>query len=195
MTHKEMYNKIIESMTDSRIQTIHNWLTVTDFFTAPASHAYHHSYEGGLLEHCVEVFKYIADVNKLYPEINLTNENRFILAFGHDMSKINYYTKEFKNKKIHGEWKSIESYGVDDKLRLGHEVGSIHLLKKLIDVDVQIERAILLHHGAFNQLNINAFSESCAVDDYTFMLHTADMISTKRNERFKLPKIREARGW
>lgn len=195
MTNLELYEKIVESCQSPKVAAIDTYLKSTDFFTAPASHKYHHSYEGGLLEHCIEVYKYVADLNKLFPEVELTPEIRFILAFGHDLSKTNYYVEEEKNLKIHGEWKSVKTYAVNDKLKLTHEVGSIHLLKNLVDIDLQIERAILCHHGAWNETTKNLFSESSAKDDYTFILHTADMISTKRNERYKMDKIRDARGW
>jgi hypothetical protein len=195
MSNLEMYEKVVAHIASPNVAKLDEFLKSTDFFSAPASHAYHHSYEGGLLEHCLEVFKYLGDINKIYPEIELTDETRFILAFGHDLSKTNYYEKQVQNKKIHGEWRSVETYGVTDKLKLPHEEGSIHLLKKLFPIDIQIERAILYHHGAFNEQYLKRFSNSCAEDDYTFILHTADMVSTKRNERYILPKIRDGRGW
>ena len=55
----------------------------SDFWYAPASSKYHGNYPGGLMQHCWDV----------YATLDLPNhqEKAFLLAFCHDLCKINYY--------------------------------------------------------------------------------------------------------
>lgn len=42
------------------------WLTTTDFFTAPASTRYHSAFEGGLVLHSLNVFTQLNQLAELY---------------------------------------------------------------------------------------------------------------------------------
>ena len=57
MTNKELfietYNKNIHRPGAEKLLT---WMETTDFFTAPASTRFHAAYEGGLLDHSINVY-------------------------------------------------------------------------------------------------------------------------------------------
>jgi hypothetical protein len=193
----KLYNKLVDSLkSDEFVVKLDSYIRKSDFLSAPASRSYHHSYDGGLLEHCLEVYKFIKKVNDLTLKVELPNSHRYLLAFGHDLSKTNFYVKSTSNKKILGEWRSVESYEVEDTLKLPHQQGSIRLLHEYVGIiPLEIEKAILYHHGAFDTATSNEFSNSCSEDPYTFSLHTADMISCILNEKNKMINIRASRGW
>ena len=68
----------------------------SDFFTAPASSRYHGNYEGGLLEHSLNVYDCLCDIMKR-PRIKevygveYSEESIAIAALLHDVCKINFY--------------------------------------------------------------------------------------------------------
>lgn len=53
MTNREKYISILSKVPNT--ERLIEWLETTDFFTAPASTKYHGSYEGGLVEHSLNV--------------------------------------------------------------------------------------------------------------------------------------------
>ncbi len=78
------------------------WLKTSDFFTAPASTRFHGSYEGGLLEHSLNVYDCLrweiewADLADKY-----SPETIAVVSLLHDACKIDFYTKEPRNQKTY----------------------------------------------------------------------------------------------
>ena len=76
----------------------------SDFFTAPASTRFHGSYEGGLLEHSLNVYYCLYDylnrdrVKEMY-NISCSEESIAIVSLLHDLCKINCYQKGTRNVK------------------------------------------------------------------------------------------------
>ncbi len=79
----------------------------SDFFEAPASSRYHGNYEGGLLEHSLNVYDCLKDylsrerVQKTY-HLNYNEETIAIVALLHDLCKINCYKQSMRNVKENG---------------------------------------------------------------------------------------------
>ena len=69
-----------------------------DFFTAPASTRYHGAYEGGLLDHSLNVYDCLLDilarprVKDVYG-IHYSDESAAIVALLHDLCKVNIYNR------------------------------------------------------------------------------------------------------
>lgn len=100
----------------------------SDFFTAPCSTRFHGSYEGGLVEHSVNVYNCLKDyldrsrVTDLY-NISCNDETIAIASLLHDLCKINFYTVDFKNaKNSRGEWEKVPYYSIDDQ-----QIGRAHV--------------------------------------------------------------------
>lgn len=108
----------------------------SDFYTAPASTKYHACYEGGLLEHSLNVYD-LLDAKTHEPVWNpimsdLKHESIVIAGLLHDLCKTNFYVVEYRNKKVYSEngtksdsngrfeWQSVPSYAIDDKIPYGH---------------------------------------------------------------------------
>ena len=76
----------------------------SDFFDAPASARYHGNYDGGLVEHSLNVYDCLKDylertrVKTTYG-LNYNDESIAIVALLHDLCKINCYKKGTRNVK------------------------------------------------------------------------------------------------
>ena len=76
----------------------------SDFFTAPASTRFHGSYEGGLLEHSLNVYHCLKDYlsrerAKTVYGMNYSEETVAVSALLHDICKVNFYKVDYRNAK------------------------------------------------------------------------------------------------
>jgi hypothetical protein len=137
-----MKNKIIELLQATereRIDKVIDYLTnKSDYFTAPASTAFHGNYPGGLAEHSLNVYnvamKVKAAMVEIKPELasRLSDESIAIVTLLHDLCKTNIYKVEKKNRKVNGVWVETDAYGVDySKFPLGHGEKSVIMLLSL----------------------------------------------------------------
>ena len=91
MTNKELFTKIYkDNIKREGAVALLEYINKTDFFTAPASAKYHEDYEGGLVEHSINVYNALSKLNK---ELNLgfTDESVAIISLLHDLCKIDAY--------------------------------------------------------------------------------------------------------
>jgi hypothetical protein len=125
------------------------YLKTTDFFTAPASVKYHNAIEGGLLEHSLAVYDIAHEFNKLF-ELELDENSVSICGLFHDVCKANFYTKEFKNKKVDDKWTKVEGWGYKDLFPMGHGEKSVYLVQQYIKLTDAEALAIRWHLGGFD---------------------------------------------
>ena len=106
----------------------------SDFFTAPASTRFHGYYEGGLLEHSLNVYDCLCDIMsrpriKEQYGIEYSEESIAIAALLHDLCKVNFYKTSFRNQKNpEGRWESVPYYTVEDNLPYGHGEKSVYIV-------------------------------------------------------------------
>ena len=76
------------------------WLESTDFFVAPASTRFHGNHEGGLLQHSLNVYDCLNEevANAGLQEV-YSAETIAIASLLHDICKVNFYKKGFRNAK------------------------------------------------------------------------------------------------
>lgn len=188
---KEAQNQLTEQFVDllrstgrSGIEKLIRYLQEeTDFFSAPASTKYHGAYEGGLLQHSMNVY----EVLRYDPDRNFSfSDSIIIVALLHDICKANCYRSEKRNVKENGVWVEKQVYVFDDELPLGHGEKSLYLASKFIELSDEEAAAIRWHMGAFD----NAFRGgdrglNAAYEKYPLavMLHMADMRATYLVER------------
>ena len=111
-----------ETVTRAGSDSLLDWLEHSDFFVAPASTKYHGCYEGGLLQHSLNVYDCLkigieaAGLQGVYSE-----ETIAIVSLMHDLCKVNYYKKGSRNVKDEetGQWYKKEVYEVDEKFPCG----------------------------------------------------------------------------
>lgn len=98
MTNKEIfietYNKNIHRPGAEKLLA---WLEGTDFFTAPASTRFHAAYEGGLLDHSLNVYNVL--ISKHFNPETDDLESYTIVSLLHDLCKAGFYKTELRNRK------------------------------------------------------------------------------------------------
>ena len=164
------------------------WLEQTDFFTAPASSKYHGNYEGGLVEHLINVLQFaLHNFNylvKVKPEYEYLRESVIISALFHDLCKVNFYVKKEKWKKDeNNKWISYSGYEVKDTLAIGHGEKSMYLANKYISL-TEAEAMAIRWHMSNTEVSVNmagspqAYSYNRAIDHpLVRLIMAADQLS------------------
>lgn len=212
--NKAEFLSLIERLSATRGNAFDNWdglvdyLKDSDFFIAPASSTFHNNYEGGLCEHCLNVYHSMVNMSNMYYTTtnnmpSYTWESLAIVSLFHDISKINQYEKQFRNVKEYWDgndatrtlytksdeggafrWTTKSSYGkkaLKDSYTYGsHEESSVFILQEYIKLNKMEIQAILQHSGQFSQ-NFNQSKELtyCFTNNMlACMLHLADSYSS-----------------
>lgn len=176
--NKEYFIKALRSTNREGIDKLISCLEYeTDFFTAPASTKYHLAYEGGLLEHSLNVLNMLKE--ECLDITELSSESIVLVSLLHDVCKANYYKKDYRNVKVDGTWKQVECYTVDDQVPLGHGEKSVIILQNYINLTLEEAMAIRWHMGGFEtKENYNCVNKAFNEYKLAFLLHIADMKAT-----------------
>ena len=170
------------------------FLETYGFFNAPASTKYHGSYPGGLCEHCLDVYKELRMLTEKFPQYFYTEDSIRIVSLLHDISKINLYKKDIRNKKVYHEsgsksdnmgrfdWVSEEIYTIDNENKFiygNHEQTSEFIVRQYAPLTLEESVALLHHHGgtSYDSTQIN-ISEIFKHYPLALMLHSADMLAS-----------------
>ena len=150
-----------------------------DFFRAPASTRYHGAYEGGLVEHSLNVYDCLCDylarkrVKDVYG-IEYSPESIAIAALLHDLCKINFYVESTRNVKENGTWKSVPYYTIDDRLPYGHGEKSVYIASGYMRLTRDEAFAIRYHMGFSGPEDMNSVSSAFEMFPLAFALNVAD---------------------
>ena len=145
----EIYNeKITREGADKLLDFL---LNGSDFFTAPASTRYHGAYEGGLVEHSLNVYDCLVDMMERLKErygIEYPAESIAIAGLLHDICKVNFYKTSYRNVKDEtGRWQSVPYYTIEDTLPYGHGEKSAYIVSAYIRLTRDEAFAIRYHMG------------------------------------------------
>ena len=150
-----------------------------DFFRAPASTRFHGSYEGGLVEHSLNVYDCLCDylarkrVKDVYG-VEYSAESIAIAALLHDLCKINFYVESTRNVKENGVWKSVPYYTIEDKLPYGHGEKSVYIASGYMRLTRDEAFAIRYHMGFTGPEDVNSVSSAFEMFPLAFALNVAD---------------------
>mgnify|MGYP002512094297 CR=1 FL=1 len=155
----------------------------SDFFTAPASTRFHGAYEGGLLEHSLNVYECLCDFVKRprFREkygFTFSEESLAIAALLHDLCKTNFYKTEMRNVKKNGVWESVPYYTIEDNLPYGHGEKSVYIISGFMKLTREEAFAIRYHMGFAEDENKRNVGKSFELYPLGFALHMADMEAT-----------------
>ena len=176
---KEKFIELLKETGRENIDLLIEWLEKeTDFFTAPASTKYHLSYEGGLLEHSINVYLELLNEYKSFSRKNIVSI--VIVGLLHDICKANYYKVSYRNvKNKEGEWVQEPYYSVEDAEPLGHGEKSVILVQKFIKLTDEEIMAIRWHMGGFEAKdNYTYLSKAFNQSELALKLHIADLKAT-----------------
>ena len=178
MTNKERFIQLCSKINRVGMVEFMKWLEQSDFFTAPASTKYHGSYEGGLLEHSLNVYDALVKLMTIYPEVQASEESIIITSLFHDLCKVNTYEKETRHRKdANGQWEPYEVYTHNEKLHYGgHGSKSVFILQNFIKLTSDEAVAINCHMGSWEDSKyVGAAFEHCHL---AWLLHVADESAT-----------------
>lgn len=178
ITNWDMFCQLLRSTKRQGIEELITYLDNSDFKVAPASTRFHGSYEGGLLEHSLNVYNEALKQDKLIKLFNLPIDSIIITTLLHDICKTNFYQVELRNVKENGQWVQKEVYTVNDLFPIGHAEKSIIIAQQFIqlnDVEIAMMRG---HMGGF--VSDQYFNPSQLYDKYpeALILQIADMTAT-----------------
>ncbi len=187
MTAKEEFIQIYnDNIKRNGADKLLDFLQKTDFFTAPSSTRYHGSYEGGLVQHSVNVYHCLKDylsrprTKELYG-MDYSDETIAIVALLHDVCKINFYTVEFRNKKneVNGQWEKVPYYSINDTLPYGHGEKSVYIISGYFYGEDRLTReeafAIRYHMGFSGPEDNNTIGKALEMYPLALALNVADM--------------------
>ena len=165
------------------IQDLLAWLASSDFYTAPASTRFHGSYEGGLIEHSLNVYDELKRLLTIYSEVRCEEDTARIIALFHDLTKCNVYATEKRNRKNeHGQWESYDAYTFKEKFCYGgHGAKSVFIVQNFMKL--KPEEAVAIHcHMGFADGEVNDVSRAYEQFPLAWLLHVADEAATYLRE-------------
>ena len=179
----EIYNKYIKREgSDKLLEYLQS--KSSDFFTAPASTRYHGAYEGGLVEHSVNVYHCLVDylsrdrVKDIY-KLSYDDETIAIVALLHDVCKINCYVPGTRNvKDANGVWQQVPVYEFEDRLPYGHGEKSVYIISGFMKLTREEAFAIRYHMGFSGTEDKRSIGDVFGMFPLAFALCTADMEAT-----------------
>ena len=167
------------------IEELLAWLEQSDFYAAPASTKYHGNYEGGLLEHSLNVYNKFLQIKQFvtFEEgKEPTPETIAIITLFHDLCKVNFYKKGTRNvKDENGKWFAKEVYEVSEKIPLGHGEKSCIILQQFMKLSIEELLAIRWHMGGFDAATKGGDYGMSGAQDYTKLvglLQAADALAS-----------------
>ena len=178
----EIYTKYIKREGADKLL---DFLFKSDFFTAPASARFHSSYEGGLLDHSLNVYDALVGylnssrAKETY-KFSYSDETIAIVALLHDLCKIGVYKKGFRNVKDEkGTWQKVDTFEYDDQLPYGHGEKSVYIITGYMRLTREEAFAIRYHMGYSSEFeDIRNVSKAFEMFPLAFAVHVADSEST-----------------
>lgn len=184
MTAKDEFIKIYsENISRKGSVELLEWISKTDFFTAPASTKFHCACESGLVMHSVSVYNTLME--KHFDEETDNPESFAICALLHDLCKTQFYkvsTRNVKNDET-GQWEKVPYYMVEDSFPYGHGEKSVFLIERFMRLKIDEAMAIRWHMGGFDDNSGYAISQAYDRYPLAVKLHLADLESTYLREK------------
>lgn len=170
------------------IDELLKWLEESDFFEAPASTRYHGCYEGGLVQHCIDVYNALHDeLAFIYGDNYMAmydEETIAIVSLFHDICKVGRYKSGTRNVKdpVTKQWHEEPTYFYNEEaFEMGHGAASVYAVQKFMVLEDFEAQAIFWHMGAYdisNYMSLNGLGSAYERNTLAFALHRADMMAT-----------------
>ena len=187
---------VAENIHREGIDNLMEFLYQSDFFKSPASTKYHGSYEGGLVEHSINVYYSLIDTLQFFYgpdwEERYSKETVAIVSLFHDLCKIGRYKTEKKNVKNPetGQWEEKYVYVYNpDWHNIGHGAKSVIMIMEHMYLTEEEKEAIYWHMGAYDispYSTLSGLGDTYRRNTLAYALNSADMDATyiTENELF-----------
>lgn len=163
---KEKIITLLKSTKREGIEGLINFLNKSDYFIAPSSTTHHCNYEGGLVEHSLNVYELLKEKNARY-KLGISKDTVIITGLLHDLCKVNLYKKVDNND---GTFKYIW----DDKFPCGHGEKSIIIAQRYIKLTDEECMMIRYHMGLTENGVEKSFYTAIGNNKNVLALHFAD---------------------
>lgn len=199
--HKQRFCDILRATGRENIEYVIEDLEALGFFTAPASVRNHYNFEGGLVEHSLNVYDMAMALRKSILELRpalaerLTDDKIAIAALLHDVCKADIYnTVQRARKNEIGVYEKFTEYQVDySRFPVGHgEKSVIMLLRSGLDLDDDELLAIRWHMGPWELApqsieQDKSYRLAQNASPLVPLIHTADSLSAQLLEEKTAP--------
>lgn len=178
---KEKFIELLRSTNREGIEDLIAFLDKTDFFTAPASTRFHGSFEGGLLEHSLNVYEILDyKVKHCVIDMNVSEDTIKLVALLHDICKLNFYKVDYRNaKNALGEWEKVPYYTIDDTIPYGHGEKSVMMISEYIKLTPEEKYSIRWHMGYTEPKELyNTIGSAYKKYPLALLTHEADLEAT-----------------
>lgn len=179
MNDKEEIIQLLKMTNRPGIDDLIDWMDKNGFFSAPCSSKYHLAKPGGLAEHSLNVYEIavkLAEILFIKTEKVLTFEfidSVVLCALLHDLGKAGQFGKPAyieSEDPTRGAFTSNK-----DLLYIPHEVRSIAIASRFIELTEEEQFAILYHNGLYGELQSVKNHET----PLYMILHFADMWASR----------------
>jgi len=183
-----MKDKIIELLLSTERKGIENLIQhmgENGFFTAPCSSQYHLCKEGGLAEHSLNVYKTMDNVAvslEIYDTAKFTEE-LILTSLLHDLGKMGQYGKALYTENYLASGKISEKKPFETNkqlLAIPHEIRSIQIAERFIELTEAESHAILYHNGLYGDLK---YAYSGKETELSMLLHFSDLWCSRVTEK------------
>lgn len=189
ITKAEFIDIYTKHVTRQGSDALLEYLTNSDFFTAPASARFHLAEQGGLCQHSLNVYKrLLALIRQEYGDNYqsvVSDESIAICGLLHDVCKVNYYVTDYRNVKEGYEWVKKPYYKVEEKFPYGHGEKSVFIITQYMKLTPEEAMAINWHMGGFDERvkgGSYALSEALAKYKLVLLMHIADLEASYLDE-------------
>jgi len=202
MENVERFEQLLMSTNRAGIENLLEFIRKSDFYTAPASSRFHSSYEGGLLQHSLNVYDALVSKVNNNPtwKLNFDPASLVITALLHDLCKTYFYVSEVKNRKVYKEngskldsngrydWESYMGYTIEDRFPYGHGEKSVMMAEQFIKLTAEERYAIRWHMGLSEpKENYNYVGKTYEKYPLALALSEADLEATYLMEKEENP--------
>lgn len=162
------------------------WLESTDFYTAPASTRFHGAFNGGLVQHSLNVY---VQLKRLLPvfECDASPESVAIVSLFHDLCKVGTYKQEVRwRKNSQGQWEMYDTFTRrEDFAYGGHGSKSVFLVQSFMKLTPDEASAINCHMGQWESTTYGNPSDVYERNTLAWLLHVADEAATYTMDKNK----------
>lgn len=153
------------------------------FFESPCSTQYHLAYAGGLVEHSVNVAYLCKDLGSFMGYEDEKLDSLVVAGLLHDVGKMGQFGKAnyVENILKSGEQSKAKPYTSNSELMyVPHEIRSIQIVEKYIDLTEEENFAILHHNGMYGDLKYTLQGKETPMQ---LILHFVDMWASRVMEK------------
>lgn len=184
-----MKERIVDLLMRTKREGIENliqWMEENGYFTAPCSTQHHLCKEGGLAEHSLNVVEFMEKMY-MYPfnQVKIPFDSLIICGLLHDIGKCGQYGKSYyvenyltkRDKEGNPIRSEAKPYTTNvDLFNVPHEVRSLCIVDRFIDLTEEEQFAILYHNGMYGDLKYQLNGRETPL---YMILHFADMWASR----------------